>query len=66
MAIERTDQVTSRRSRVVRKALLAGVLAAMTGIAYAHQSIPGAGKPPGVDALCPFGGLETLFSLASG
>lgn len=66
MALERTDQKASRRARVVRRVLLAGVLIAMTGIAYAHQTIPGAGKPPGVDALCPFGGLETLFTLLSG
>ena len=32
----------------------------------AHQFVAGAGKPVGVDALCPFGGVETLYSLIAG
>lgn len=66
MAIERTDRSAQKRARTVRRVLLATVLIALTGITYAHGRINGAGKPPGVDALCPFGGLETLFTFLSG
>ena len=38
----------------------------MTAIVTAHQLFPGTGKWVGVDALCPFGGLETLYSLLTG
>lgn len=51
---------------MVRAALLGAVLLFVTGASYLHQRIPGAGKPVGVDALCPFGGIETLFSLLAG
>ncbi len=53
--------VHSRRtSRRVRLVVLGVVLAAITGLGIAHQQ----GVPvTGVDALCPFGGLESLWSL---
>lgn len=53
-----------RTARLVRWAVLAAVLVGMTAIGILHQK-GGAGKPAGVDALCPFGGLETLWSLIS-
>lgn len=53
-----------RAARIVRWTVLAAVLAAMTALGILHQK-GGAGRPPGVDALCPFGGLETLWSLVS-
>lgn len=65
MALDRTDRAGQQRSRVVRWSILGVVLVAMTAITVAHQRLR-IGKPPGVDALCPFGGLETLFSLVSG
>jgi len=65
MAIERTDRATRERSRIVRWVVLGAVLIFMTGITVAHQYINVA-KPAGVDALCPFGGLETLFTFVSG
>jgi polyferredoxin len=42
------------------------ILATVTGVFAAHQYLAGAGRPLGVDALCPFGGVETLFTLISG
>jgi ferredoxin len=54
------------RDRWVRWAVLGVVLVAMTAIVLAHQRSHGAGRWAGVDFLCPFGGLETLYSLLSG
>lgn len=49
--------------RYLRYASLAGFLGFMTYVAYRHQVVGGgpSGVPP-VDALCPFGGLESLYS----
>jgi ferredoxin len=66
MSYDRTDKEKQRRSRVVRWGLLGVVLLGITAIVNAHQYVNGAGKPVGVDALCPFGGVETIFSLVSG
>lgn len=66
MVHDRTDRVAQQRARRIRWGVLGLVFAVMLGIVTAHQLIPGSRKPPGVDALCPFGGLETLFSLISG
>lgn len=59
---EQTSENTGR-AQVVRLALLAAVLIFMTWLGYRHQLLGGgpAGAPP-VDALCPFGGLESLYS----
>ncbi len=51
---------------MIRWSVLGVVLVGMTAIVTAHQFVAGAGKPVGVDALCPFGGVETLFSLIAG
>lgn len=61
----RSDRAAQRRSRTIRFVVLLGVLAFVTTIGYLHQSL-GINKPVGVDALCPFGGIETLWSLLSG
>jgi ferredoxin len=42
------------------------VLIAVTAILTVHQAVGGSGKPAGVDALCPLGGVETLYSLFTG
>jgi polyferredoxin len=42
------------------------VLAFITAATYVHVHFSNAGRPVGVDALCPFGGIETLFTLISG
>lgn len=62
---ERTDRAAQRRSRTIRFAVLLAVLAFITTIGYLHQTL-GINKPVGVDALCPFGGIETLWALISG
>lgn len=66
LSYERTDRRAQKRARIVRWSVLGVVLAGMTAIAAAHQRMTGAGRPVGVDALCPFGGVETLFSFFSG
>ena len=66
MSYERTDRSEQKRSRMIRWGVLGTVLVVMTGIATAHQFVSGAAKPVPVDALCPFGGVETLFSVISG
>ena len=58
----RTDRTAQRRNRAVRLTVLTIGLAIITFLGWAHQS--GAlGKVAGVDALCPFGGIETLWAL---
>lgn len=53
-----------RAAHIVRWAVLSTVLAAMTTLGVLHQQA-GIGRPVGVDALCPFGGLESMWSLVS-
>ncbi|MBC7265705.1 MAG: 4Fe-4S binding protein [Coriobacteriia bacterium] len=53
-----------RTARLVRWGVLAAVLALVTTLGILHQRA-GVVRPVGVDALCPFGGLETLWSLVS-
>lgn len=60
-AQERNDRRSQRTSRRVRLGVLAGVLVAITAIGIGHQN--GIAKVVGVDALCPFGGIESLYSL---
>ena len=57
----RADRIAQRRNRIVRLAVLAAGLVVVTLIGLGHQL--GWGKVVGVDALCPFGGIETLWSL---
>jgi len=45
--------------RVIRLILLALFLIAITEVAYLHQT--GKGGIPSIHALCPFGGLESLY-----
>ncbi len=66
MSYERTDKAAQKRSRMIRWGVLGFVLVAMTGVVTAHQFVNGTGKLASVDALCPFGGIETLYSLISG
>ncbi|NTW29413.1 MAG: 4Fe-4S binding protein [Coriobacteriia bacterium] len=66
MTYERSDRTAQKRSRWLRWGVLGVVLVGLTAIVTAHQYVSGFAKPPGVDALCPFGGIETLFSLLTG
>ncbi|HUZ18240.1 MAG TPA: 4Fe-4S binding protein [Spirochaetia bacterium] len=54
-----------KRSRRVRLTLLLIILAVTTALGVLHQ-FPVGFRPASVDALCPFGGLEALYSLLSG
>ncbi|MDO8848493.1 MAG: 4Fe-4S binding protein [Coriobacteriia bacterium] len=65
MAVEKAPKGPRATARIVRWTVLAAVLVLVTVLGYLHQVV-GVGKPVGVDALCPFGGLETLFSLIAG
>ncbi|PKQ21348.1 MAG: 4Fe-4S ferredoxin [Actinobacteria bacterium HGW-Actinobacteria-6] len=64
MSPEKAPRAPRTRARIVRWAVLASVLAAITVIGYLHQTA-GTGRPAGVDALCPFGGLETAYALVT-
>lgn len=61
VAIDKAPRGPRSRARIVRWIVLATVLTAITVIGYLHQVLA-VNKPQGVDALCPFGGLETLAS----
>ncbi len=61
----RTDRATRQRARRLRWVVLGTVLVTMTALAYAHQHRTG-WRPPSIHALCPFGGVESLFSLLTG
>jgi len=65
MACEKAPLAPRRTSRVVRWSILGIVLLGITILGVGHQ-YGGVGKPVGVDALCPFGGLETLGTLLAG
>ncbi|HDQ93439.1 MAG TPA: 4Fe-4S binding protein, partial [Synergistetes bacterium] len=56
------------KSSKLRYVIQFGFLAFMTWLGYRHQVLGGGPEGvPTVDALCPFGGLESLYSiLASG
>ena len=63
MAINaRAHAVARRKSRRVRLVLLIAILVVVTALGILHQ-FPLGFRPPGVDALCPFGGLEALYTL---
>jgi len=66
MVPQRVSKKTRRRARWARWIVLGVVLAGMTAVVTAHQLVSGTGNWVGVDALCPFGGLETLYSLIAG
>jgi polyferredoxin len=56
----KSDRVAQRRNRTVRLVVLTLGLVIITAIGTAHRF----GVPVvGVDALCPFGGIETLWSM---
>jgi polyferredoxin len=58
----RSNRQAQRTSRRIRLGVLATILVGVTALSYLHQR-GSAFKPVGVDALCPFGGVETLWSL---
>ena len=56
----KSDRIAQNRNRIVRLVVLALGLIIVTGIGLAHRF---GVAVVGVDALCPFGGIETLWSL---
>jgi ferredoxin len=66
MTDKQADQASRKRARWARWIVLGVVLAGMTAIVTAHMKSTGSGRWAGVDFLCPFGGLETLYSLLAG
>ncbi len=65
MTYEKAPQAPRRAAQTIRWVVLGAVLVFVTALGVLHQTM-GAGKPVGVDALCPFGGLETLGTLLTG
>ena len=66
MADTRADKASRKRARWTRWIVLGAVLVGMTAIVTAHQTVRGSSRWASVDFLCPFGGLETLYSLLAG
>jgi hypothetical protein len=58
---DRTDPAKRKRARTIRWWGLLAVLVAITGVGVLHQY--GGIRLVGVDALCPFGGIETFWTL---
>lgn len=57
------SSVTGRRIRRLRMLLLVLVLAFSTTIGLLHQVLKFGRAPVGVDALCPFGAIESAYTL---
>ncbi|HUX22318.1 MAG TPA: 4Fe-4S binding protein [Spirochaetia bacterium] len=55
----RATQKTTRRFRLV---VIVAILVFLTALGILHQ-FPIGFRPPGVDALCPFGGLEAVYGV---
>jgi polyferredoxin len=65
MGIEKSGQKTRSTAKAVRMTILILVLAISTAVGILHQVLEV--KPVTVDALCPFGGIESAWSvIASG
>ena len=63
MVMERTPSAARTRSRALRLSLLVAILALSTALGILHQ-VSGT-KPVPMDALCPFGGIESAWSVLS-
>jgi len=65
MKLEKSDKARQSLHRNLRWVVLGLVTALLAGVGFLHQHpLPGLSLP-GVDALCPFGGLESLWSVVS-
>jgi polyferredoxin len=60
--VEKDNRAARKRARMLRMGVLLAVLATSTGIGLVHQTVQGV-APAGVDALCPFGAIESAYSL---
>lgn len=66
MSSRRSDRKAQKRSRIIRWSVIGTILVAVTVLFILRLHLPGGKALPKVDALCPFGGLETIFSLIAG
>jgi len=65
MAIEKSDAKARSTAKAIRMTILVAILAISTAVGLLHQFSDV--KPVSVDALCPFGGIESAWSvIASG
>jgi len=64
MDYEKCDVRVQKRNRTFRIVILVLVLVFSTILGILHQH-PTSWKPPGVDAFCPFGGIESALSLVT-
>ena len=62
MAIEKSDKKAQRRDKAIRLIILLLIWGLSTYLGILHQCAQGT-RPVGVDALCPFGGIESAFTL---
>jgi hypothetical protein len=60
----KSDSWKQKRNRTFRLVILIVVLVFSTTLGILHQH-PLGFKPAGVDAFCPFGGIESAFSLVT-
>jgi polyferredoxin len=61
----KTDKAQQSHHRWTRWIVLGAVTALLATVGYLHQHPLFGISPPGVDALCPFGGLEALWLFAT-
>lgn len=65
MSDNKSNRVQQKTHRFIRWIVLGSVLVFSTFLGLAHQYSFFGWTPPGVDALCPFGGLEAAWSIIS-
>ena len=64
MDYSKSDGMAQRRNRIFRIVILLVILVFSTTLGILHQH-PVGWKPAGVDAFCPFGGIESALSLVT-
>ena len=64
MSYEKADKLAQKRTSNLRLGILILVLLLITAFGFMHQWLQTA-RIAGVDALCPFGGIEAAFTLFS-
>jgi polyferredoxin len=64
LSFQKSDSAEQRRNRALRFAILGVVLSFSTFLGLMHQMSRG-WVPAGVDAFCPFGGIESAYALIS-
>ena len=62
MKENKSDKKKQRLYKTLRYVVLLAVLIAISAIGIMHQYLDRP-KPPGVDAFCPFGGVEAFITL---